>query len=314
MTTVDDGDRQPLDSRLRELVAGCGDGAELRSALAEALAALDEARRRVRELETAADALREEAGRDRRIAELVADFSYGFRVEPDGSVVNEWLRGDVAGVTGFDGVELAAAVGRGWEGLAYQEDLAITLRQLRALLSGRPEVVEYRIVTRGGELRWVRNRGMPVRAEGSSRITHLCGAVTDITHERAVVDQQLETEARLRAAIESLPFDFFALDTDGRYVLQNSTCRQRWGEVIGKRPDDVAPNLESLALWQENNRRAWAGETVDERVQLTLNGQRSALHNIIAPIRKDGAVIGILGINIWLESDERPRLGSPDGE
>jgi len=44
-----------------------------------------------------------------------------------------------------------------------------------------------------------------------------------------------ESQNVLRSAIENLPFDFFALDENGRYFLQNSVCIERWGNLIGMR-------------------------------------------------------------------------------
>ena len=46
-----------------------------------------------------------------------------------------------------------------------------------------------------------------------------------------------QNAARLTAAVESLPFDFWAMDQDGRYVLQNSASVQHWGTDLGLRLD-----------------------------------------------------------------------------
>ena len=48
--------------------------------------------------------------------------------------------------------------------------------------------------------------------------------------------------AILTAAIECLPFEFFAIGPDGRYILQNAVSRQHSGDSIGKRPEDCAPD------------------------------------------------------------------------
>jgi len=81
--------------------------------------------------------------------------------------------------------------------------------------------------------------------------------------DKRLIEKALRlNEARFRAAMESLPFDLFVIDDSGRYVMQNSTCKERWGDLIGKRPEDVTHEREVLAIWQDNNRRAFAGETV----------------------------------------------------
>lgn len=120
----------------------------------------------------------------------------------------------------------------------------------------------------------------------------------DIT-ERVTVEKELkESEAKFRTAIESLPFDFFALGKDGRYIMQNSVCRENWGDVIGKFPEDVAKDEKTREIWKTNNDKAFSGETVEGEVCFDIKGQERFLYNIISPIKQKNQVIGILGVNI----------------
>ena len=92
----------------------------------------------------------------------------------------------------------------------------------------------------------------------------------DITGLKSAEESLTKREAQLRATIESLPFDFFAIDETGHYILQNTSCRENWGDLIGKRPEDVAVSDEVRMLWLDNNRRAFEGETVEEEVQYPI--------------------------------------------
>jgi PAS domain S-box-containing protein len=114
-----------------------------------------------------------------------------------------------------------------------------------------------------------------------------------------------EANARMVALVESLPFDFFLLGGDGRYALQNSTCRLHWGELIGTRPGDAAPNPDVCTLWEDNNRRAFAGEVVAGEVVYTHDGDTRHYYNIISPIRDREQVLGVLGINIDITHEKR---------
>ena len=107
-----------------------------------------------------------------------------------------------------------------------------------------------------------------------------------------------QSENRLRAAVESLPFDFFLIEKDGRYAMQNAVCRRHWGDIVGKRPEDICPDKQTLELWQKNNRRAFAGEVVKEEVILESNTDKGYYYNIISPIRAGDEIQSILGINI----------------
>ena len=111
--------------------------------------------------------------------------------------------------------------------------------------------------------------------------------------------------ARLTAIIESLPFDVFVIDTEGRYVLTNSTCRKHWGEIIGKRPDDVAGDERTAALWRNNNARALAGEVIRDEVSFPIKGELRHFYNLIAPVYEDGTVSGILGVNLDITEYKR---------
>ncbi len=116
--------------------------------------------------------------------------------------------------------------------------------------------------------------------------------------ERQYIEEELQKSSGiLNAIVDSLPFDVFALDSDNRYFLQNSICKKNWGDLIGKCPEDLPVNKETLNLWANNNRRAFAGETVADEVEYhSLEGKKYFYHNIIAPIRDEEKIFGILGV------------------
>jgi PAS domain S-box-containing protein len=109
--------------------------------------------------------------------------------------------------------------------------------------------------------------------------------------------QRNRLHAILQAIIECFPFDFFAVGLDGRYMMQNRVSKRRWGEAIGKRPEDVAGKA-NLAVWLDNNRRAFAGEKIEEEVVLDVEGEQRCYESMVAPIRDGERVYGILGINV----------------
>ena len=111
-------------------------------------------------------------------------------------------------------------------------------------------------------------------------------------------EKQEKLEARLRTVIESLPFDFFGIDAKGRYFIQNTTCKNRWGDIIGKRTEDLSVDKNILSLWLDNNRRAFSGEIVKGEVEFIREGEKRYYYNIIAPIYNKGLIDGILGFNV----------------
>ncbi|MBW2410978.1 MAG: PAS domain S-box protein, partial [Deltaproteobacteria bacterium] len=123
-------------------------------------------------------------------------------------------------------------------------------------------------------------------------------AIRNLSYRKRAELDLRKSEAQLSAIIESLPFDFFMIDTDGYYVMQNSANRQRWGDIIGKRPEDINIDKKTRSLWLENNRRAFAGETVKGEIQFHPDGEKRYYHNIVSPIRDGDQILGILGANI----------------
>ena len=105
-------------------------------------------------------------------------------------------------------------------------------------------------------------------------------------------------QAILHAAIESLPFDFFAIDENGYYFLQNSVCVKRWGNAVGMRPEEFKLDKDIKKVWLENNKRAFSGETVKDEVEYTIDDQTGVYFNMISPIKDNGRIKGILGINL----------------
>jgi PAS domain S-box-containing protein len=117
-----------------------------------------------------------------------------------------------------------------------------------------------------------------------------------------------ENQNVLRAAIENLPFDFFALDENGRYFLQNSACIERWGNLIGMRPQDIQFDEAIFNTWIDNNRRALSGEIVRGEVEYTQDGQKRNFYNIISPIKDGRRIIGILGIDLDITDQKKMEL------
>jgi len=124
------------------------------------------------------------------------------------------------------------------------------------------------------------------------------GVARDITERTAIERDLRKNEARLRAVVESIPFDFFALDREGRYIMQNSACREHWGDIIGKTPADLGVEAETVEQWEDNNRRALAGETVRNELMLNIDGEERMFTNVLSPMREDGEVTAVLGISM----------------
>lgn len=182
-----------------------------------------------------------------------------------------------------------------------------------AVETGGGEPREYRIVRPDGTIRWVSDRAYAVRGR-SGRVCRMAGVAQDITVRKEAEEALRESRARLRAAVESLPFDFFMLDNDGNYTMFNSVVREHWGDCTGRRPEDLCPDEATLSLWQSNNRRALAGEVVRGEVQMAPGGTPGHYYNIVSPIRDGEEILGILGVNIDITPLKRAEAALRESE
>ncbi len=142
---------------------------------------------------------------------------------------------------------------------------------------------------------------------------------------REILDRQRaesalrESEARLKAAVDNVPFDFWICDRDSHYIYQNSVSLRLAGDILGKRPDDVAVPDAVRARWRENYERAFSGEVVRWDGVYDHRGSIEYRREALAPIQLDGETIGVVGMGMdvtaervaqarLLESEERFRL------
>ncbi|MCP4896743.1 MAG: PAS domain S-box protein [bacterium] len=189
------------------------------------------------------------------------------------------------------------------------------LAELFGTSSGRLDALFEAFVTGGYQMR--DGEGEEVLPDGSRRyflnsahgvvqngkLRQVWGAFRDITAIKSSELASREREALLGAILECIPFDFFALDPNGRYVLQNSRCRANWGPIIGKHPADVAWSPDVLDLWEHNNQRAIDGEIVDCEITMETAGETRHFRNIVAPAREGDRTHCIFGVNIDITSE-----------
>ncbi|MGB5301556.1 MAG: PAS domain-containing sensor histidine kinase [Gemmatimonadota bacterium] len=186
----------------------------------------------------AIDDLRKAEERYRAIAEVVADWAYSLRVPPDGEAELLWTNMDTARVVGYRPSDLDARVG--WFGLVHPDDRAGLQSHMAALLKGRTDVAEYRIVTRSGEVRWVRDYARPLEA-GNGAINAV-GGVRDITARRqAELDR-----ARLISELEATNEELERMAASVSQELEDPLAAVAAGLMrLDSRLDDSDPGLDA---------------------------------------------------------------------
>jgi diguanylate cyclase (GGDEF)-like protein/PAS domain S-box-containing protein len=118
--------------------------------------------------------------------ELSSDYVYRINLEKP-NLVPEVFAGSFERITGYTLKELEAK--GGWLKIVNPEDRLRLERLIPALLDNESSITEYRITSRAGKTVWLRDHIRPVKDEKSGGVTHLLGAVHDITERRAAEEQ-----------------------------------------------------------------------------------------------------------------------------
>lgn len=156
---------------------------------------------KITELKQVELALRERESRYRIISELISDFAYALRKDTKGNLRLEWATEAFTRTTGYAPEELQHA--GGWEELIHPNDRVKVRQHHDWMLSGlSSDVFEFRIMTRRGETRWIRNHVRPVWGKTEGYVAYIYGGARDIT-DRIQAEQALrQSEARFRASLE----------------------------------------------------------------------------------------------------------------
>jgi len=152
--------------------------------------------------------------------------------------------------------------------------------------------------TRGALVVQSYSAGVRFRKEHYDILAFVSTQIAMAIERKRSEDAVRESQALLQTVFESLPFELWVCGTDGRYVMQNPTSLAHWGNQIGKRPSETGLDPAVVQLWEENNRRAYSGELVTGETQYHEGGRTLHVYNIVTPIRHDGAVRGIMGMNM----------------
>lgn len=143
--------------------------------------------------------------RHRIISETISDYAYSYIVQDDGSLKKDWSTHAFHEITGYTFEEVDVD---GWARMIHPDDNAITAARFTKLMRGETDISEFRIRTKTGDIRWLRDHGHPIFDEKVGRVVHIYGAAQDITDAKAAEDKLREQALELQARNEEL--DAFA--------------------------------------------------------------------------------------------------------
>lgn len=143
-----------------------------------------------------------------------------------------------------------------WKDRIHPEDLPRVL-QAAARATQEAQQITYRIFHRDGRLRWLRTSCRPILNE-QQEVIRIVGITEDITEQKEAELALQESEARLRAILDGIPFSIFLKDLEGRYLHVNKTYLQQRGckaeELFGKLDSELFASEEALEFRDQDQK------------------------------------------------------------
>ncbi len=98
--------------------------------------------------------------------------------------------------------------------------------------------IEYRIIRDDGQLKWIRDRGFPVK-DSSNKVSQIVGLAEDITETKLVEEERRQSVELYRSLVETSPDGIVLMDLKGNILMSNNHVATLFGfnhpdETIGQ--------------------------------------------------------------------------------
>jgi len=212
-------------------------------------------------------ALRESEEKYRNLVEKVSDVIYVIDTEGLLTFVSP-------AIEPFLGYSPSEVVGQPFAQFIAPEDLPRIRDSFQQLSSGKfpGPTNEYRVVTKSGEVRWMRTSSQPV-VEGD-QITGVQGVLTDITGRKQTEETLRESEQLLQSALDALSANIAVLDDSGTIIAVNASWRT-FGDKNGLAWTDYGVGRSYLAVADSASGDCAEGaQEAAQGIRELLSGQR----------------------------------------
>lgn len=184
------------------------------------------------------------------ITETISDYAYTVRVESNGAFLCECVTAAFTPTTGYTLEEIKGH--DGWYSLVCPEDKALFLQHRNCLLSGQSKISEFRIITKNGEMLWLRDYAQPVWGDAQGRVIHIYGTAQNITELKLDDGALQDIEATYRKLIETAHGSLSLTDAESGIIIDvNQGAEALLGysrkELIGMHYTQLCPEEEATS-------------------------------------------------------------------
>jgi PAS domain S-box-containing protein len=180
-----------------------------------------------------------------------------------------------------------------------------TFENLSSIKEGETVSVEFRIRAKSGRWHHFFTTAAAYQRDDEGKVRQIVCTAIDITEMKETESALRQSQAQLKAVVESLPFDLWMRNKDEVCILQNNVARQLWGDQIGKTPEHLGVSDSLLEDWTTKKTIVLRGGVIDEEMEISAKGKRGVYCSIMAPVKTDDEVIGVLGLNIDITEQKK---------
>lgn len=191
--------------------------------------------------------LKENEERYKLFSLLTSDYIYSAVVTEEG-MKTEWASDSFHTITGYTAGELEEQ--GGWITIIHRDDYEKALKESAKALQGETVIMEYRITTKSGDVRWLRDYIRPIIDKATGKVIKNMGGVQDITDRKRAEEKLKSNEERFRMLIEKSADAIVLFDRRGRIKFSSSAVLP----IIGRTPEELL-NVSAFDLAHPKDKR-----------------------------------------------------------
>jgi len=157
------------------------------------------------------EALRKSEDKYRNLVEKINDVISS----TDEKGVMTYISPPVKQILGYEDAEI---IGKPFSDFIYKEDICRIKEQFDKIKSGKIEASEYRVVSKSGDIRWIRTSSRPVFS--GKRFLGLQGTLTDITERKILENSLIDEKRKLATLISNVPGMVYRCHNDKFWTME----------------------------------------------------------------------------------------------
>jgi two-component system NtrC family sensor kinase len=249
----------------------------------------------ITERKQAEEALEKSEERYRQLAENAGEAIF---VVQDGVI--KFINPKGAELSGYSMQEL---VSKPFVQLLHPNDSDMVADRYARRLKGEaaPQIYEFRIIRKDGDIRWVELNAVPISWDNRPAV--LCFA-SDVTERKKAEEALRQSEERYRTMLEQMEEGYYEVDLAGTFTFVNDAMSRILGysrdELIGMNYRTYTAKEDVKPIFQAYNRVYRTGEPLEwfPMPETRKDGTRILAEDSVFPLRNEkGEVIGFRGIS-----------------